>query len=149
MNSAPRRQSDMNPRLTRGVWSRSLAGVLPSECPMKTPSISLALLVWSVSFAASTAAESKLYFPPSGKDWQQVSPEAAGFDADKLEAALDFAGENKSSGVVVLWRGRVLAEKHWPLDRANGASIRYLSGARGTASPRPPGSRPTNSPASG
>jgi len=98
---------------------------------MKAPSISLALFVWSVSIAASTAADSNLYFPPSGKDWKQVSPEAAGFDADKLEAALDFAGENKSSGVVVLWQGRILAEKHWPLDRANGASIRYLGGARG------------------
>lgn len=79
----------------------------------------------------SHASESDLYFPPSGAQWETVAPSRAGFDAEKLNAALAYAGRNKSSGVVVLWKGRLLAEKYWPMTRANGASLRYLGGVRG------------------
>jgi CubicO group peptidase (beta-lactamase class C family) len=97
---------------------------------MKTHGAIVVLFAMLVLAVRSPAADSKLHFPPLGKDWKRVSPREAGIDADKLEAALDYAGNNKSSGVVVLWKGRLLAEKYWPLDRARGASLRYLSGAR-------------------
>jgi len=98
---------------------------------MKRSSTGRALSVaWSLVALSSTAL-SQLYFPSAGAEWEAVSPSEAGFDATKLGKALDFAGENKSSSVVVLWKGRLLAERHRALNRANGASARYINGLRG------------------
>jgi len=54
----------------------------------------------------------RLDFPTSDV-WKTVSPKEANCDQRKLENALQFAGEYHSKGVVVLWRGRILAEKYW------------------------------------
>jgi len=56
-----------------------------------------------------------LYFPSEESDWQTVSAEDAGFDRNALRAALDVARDELSSGLVVLWRGRILAEDYWEL----------------------------------
>ena len=40
------------------------------------------------SFAALQAADSVLYFPPAGEPWETVDPAAAGWDAERIEAAL-------------------------------------------------------------
>jgi CubicO group peptidase (beta-lactamase class C family) len=64
---------------------------------------------------ADTAAE--LYFPPATGTWETVAPADVGWDATALDAALDYAGEQRSSGVVVLHRGRILAERFWKLER--------------------------------
>ncbi len=96
---------------------------------MKSPllRLSIAGLVAALSPTALTAAE-RLYFPPvDGGDWQTATAEEAGIDAKALEAALDYAGKNKSSGVVVLWKGRLLAERYWEVSRKQGASPRYLA----------------------
>jgi CubicO group peptidase (beta-lactamase class C family) len=59
-------------------------------------------------------APSALYFPPvGGSSWETVSPRTAGFDSTALHAALDWAGTQESFGVVVLWRGRLVAERYW------------------------------------
>ena len=92
--------------------------------------MTLAFMALAFGAVDSSVAE-ELYFPPAGSEWKMVAPQDAGFDGDKLDAVLEFAGKNKSSGVVILWRGRILAEKYWPLERANGASARYLGGVRG------------------
>ncbi|MCP5119266.1 MAG: serine hydrolase, partial [bacterium] len=63
----------------------------------------------------SLAPAADLYFPPDGQPWQTVSPAEAGWDSAKLDAALTFAGERKSSGVVILLDGKILAERHWNL----------------------------------
>ena len=68
------------------------------------------------SSAAPQAADSALYFPPAGGPWETVDPAAAGWDAERLEAALAIAAERDSTGVVILHRGRILAERHWTLD---------------------------------
>ena len=90
----------------------------------------LATLLFGLA-RGSQAADPGFYFPPNAPSWEQASPEQAGFIPKKLETALAYAGSNKSSGVVMLWKGRIVAEKYWELTRAEGASPRYLNGIRG------------------
>ena len=68
------------------------------------------------SSAAPQAADSALYFPPAGGPWETVDPAAVGWDAERLEATLAIAADRDSTGVVILHRGRILAERHWTLD---------------------------------
>jgi CubicO group peptidase (beta-lactamase class C family) len=54
------------------------------------------------------------YVPPISTDeWETVSPAALGWDTTALNAALTFAGQQQSTGVVMLWRGRIVAERYW------------------------------------
>ncbi len=82
------------------------------------------LAVIAAVFVASAADAD--YFPPVDGDWERISPADAGWDAGKVQEALDCAGESDSSGVVILLKGKILAEKYWelPEDRQ---SIRYVS----------------------
>ncbi|MGI9467582.1 MAG: serine hydrolase domain-containing protein [Rubripirellula sp.] len=59
-----------------------------------------------------TAAPS-LYFPSHQEPWKIVQAEKAGWNQRQLDALVDWAGECGSTSVLILWRGRVLAEKHW------------------------------------
>ncbi len=59
---------------------------------------------------APMALATELYFPAD--DWDTVEPRAVGWDPDKLVAAMDLAMSRKSSGVVILHRGRIMAEKY-------------------------------------
>lgn len=55
-----------------------------------------------------------LYFPPTDNSfWLTARPVEAGFDSVALAAALDWAGTQQSYGIVVLWRGRLVAERYW------------------------------------
>jgi len=60
--------------------------------------------------------EAFLYFPPSNGEWEKIDPGKIGWKPAKLKEALDYAGKGKSSGVLILYRGRILAEQYWPLD---------------------------------
>lgn len=82
-------------------------------CPMIAALISLSFLL--VAYGPAAEAPGGLYFPPPDGEWESIRPEDAGWDSAKLNAALDFAGERKSSGVVVLHRGRIMAERYWEL----------------------------------
>jgi CubicO group peptidase (beta-lactamase class C family) len=54
------------------------------------------------------------YFPPlAGTAWTTASPAAARLDSAALHAALDWVGTQETKGVVVLWRGRMVAERYW------------------------------------
>ena len=54
------------------------------------------------------------YFPPTtGTTWDTVSAEALGYDTTALREALDWAGTQQSTAVIVLWRGRIVAERYW------------------------------------
>ena len=68
------------------------------------------------SAVAAVANDTGPYFPPADGAWEAVAPEDAGWNADKLEEALAYAGESNSSGVVILHNGRILAERYWELD---------------------------------
>ncbi|MGI9471023.1 MAG: hypothetical protein ACR2NZ_05800, partial [Rubripirellula sp.] len=61
----------------------------------------------------TTAGHSQLSFPSTAGDWETVEPDAVHWDKAKLAAALQWAGEVGSSGVVVLLDGKILAEGHW------------------------------------
>ncbi|MEL7499196.1 MAG: serine hydrolase [Planctomycetota bacterium] len=63
------------------------------------------------------------YYPPTNGGWAKASPTDAGWDAEKLKLALEYAGEQKSSGVVILLDGKILAEQFWNPKR----SFRYRS----------------------
>ena len=78
----------------------------------------------SVMFVtASVTADPKFYFPPEGPDWETTRPAEAGWNAEKLQLALDYAGRNQSTGVVILWKGRILAEQYWKLSGKNSAKF--------------------------
>lgn len=54
------------------------------------------------------------YFPSAtGDEWETISPAAAGWDTTALRTALDWAGTQQSTAVIVLWRGRIAAERYW------------------------------------
>ena len=55
----------------------------------------------------------KLYFPPAEGSWEKVRAADSGWDPAKLKAALELAGRRKSSAVVILYQGRLLAEQYW------------------------------------
>ncbi|MEO1994669.1 MAG: serine hydrolase, partial [Planctomycetaceae bacterium] len=66
---------------------------------------------------------------PPGVQWDHVTPSAVGWDPAGIADALEFAGRRASSSVVILYRGRILAEQHWNLTTqpqlANGRRNRY------------------------
>src|SRR5262245_22598502 len=53
------------------------------------------------------------YFPPTSGEWARIEPSKAGWDRAALETALAYAGTVRSSGVVVLLNGRIIAERDW------------------------------------
>jgi CubicO group peptidase (beta-lactamase class C family) len=54
------------------------------------------------------------YFPPlAGSSWDTIAPTKLGYDTAALRAALDWAGTQQSTAVVILWRGRIVAERYW------------------------------------
>lgn len=53
------------------------------------------------------------YFPGADAAWESVRPTEAGFDSAQLSAALDWAGDQSSAAVVVVWRGRIVMERYW------------------------------------
>ena len=54
------------------------------------------------------------YFPPlDGTAWDTIAPAQLGYDTAALTAALDWAGTQQSTAVVILWRGRIVAERYW------------------------------------
>ncbi len=69
---------------------------------------------------APIALAAELYFPAD--QWDTVEPTAVGWDPQRLAAAVEFAMSRRSSGVVILHRGRIMAEKYQDLPPR---SIRY------------------------
>ena len=66
----------------------------------------------------TTSAEpaTQLYFPPDSGEWERIDPASAGWDLEALEAVLEYAGQQRSSGVVILLKGRILAERYWEVE---------------------------------
>lgn len=85
-----------------------------------------ATFVFAVSIAAlglrpAQADKTELYFP-TATEWEKVDPGSVDWNADALDQAVDFAMSRKSSGVVILHRGRMLAERFAAVEKP---SIRY------------------------
>ena len=82
------------------------------------------ILIFGPGIHAGFAEEAGLYFPPANGNWETVKPGDVGWDRDKIQQALDYAGKNQSSGVVILYRGRILAEQFWSVKGARSAKYR-------------------------
>jgi CubicO group peptidase (beta-lactamase class C family) len=67
------------------------------------------LLLCSIVLPAS--GEDAPYYPEA--QWASRTPEETGFDPAALEAAIAFAGERNSTGVMVVRHGYVVAERYW------------------------------------
>ena len=68
--------------------------------------------IWLLTLVGGLRAADGLYFPGAG-EWARITPVEAGWNADALNEALDVAGARRSSSMVVLYRGKILAEKNW------------------------------------
>jgi len=64
------------------------------------------------------------YFPTTNDSWETIDPAKAGWDAAKLEELINAVGEQNSSGLLILFNGKILAEKHWPEDNYQTEGIR-------------------------
>lgn len=63
---------------------------------------------------ASALAAGELYFPPPDDPrWQRIKPADAGWNQAAIDSALDFAGSRRSTAVVILYRGKIMAEQDW------------------------------------
>jgi len=81
--------------------------------PLTTATMLAALLI-ALAVQAVNAGDEGLYFPTQEPEpWQTVTPEQAGADPERIEQALTYAKEHGSKGVVILYRGRILAERYW------------------------------------
>ena len=76
----------------------------------------LIVLLLALPSAQAAKKDAPLYFPPAKGQWEKIDPAKIGWNPSKLKELMDYAGKNKSSGVVILYRGRILAEQYWPLD---------------------------------
>jgi len=74
--------------------------------------------------AGDRSSGSPLYFPHDQGEWETVEPKQVGWDGAKLQETLDYAGDNQSSGVVILYRGRILAEQYFEVQGARSAKYR-------------------------
>ena len=50
------------------------------------------------------------YVPPARGAWETATPAEAGFDPAKLWEAIAYARAQRSSGLVILHRGRVVVD---------------------------------------
>jgi len=56
-----------------------------------------------------------LYLPPvDNRGWEAVDPVDAGWNPGALEAVFEYAETKYTTGMVILWHGRLLAERYWP-----------------------------------
>jgi len=86
------------------------------------------LLALSGLLTNSALSAQSLYFPPAIGHWEEIDPSSAGWNAERLSAALDIAGERNSSGVLVLYNGRIMAERYWELENPSRRYRNFLQG---------------------
>jgi len=61
-----------------------------------------------------TPLPEEFYYPPlTGDDWETVSPAQLGWNTAKLEDAITYVGNNKSTAFIILYRGRIVTERYW------------------------------------
>ena len=55
-----------------------------------------------------------MYFPPIGSDdWETITPQEIGWDSANLNEAIRYAKEKKSYNLLIIHRGRIVAEEYW------------------------------------
>ena len=64
----------------------------------------------------TTDVESEIYFPKDEITWEIASPVQLGWDLTTLSKAVSFAREHQSTALLILYRGRIIAEEYWEVD---------------------------------
>lgn len=54
-----------------------------------------------------------MVFPSNSGSWATIAPSTLGWDTTALNSALDWAGTQQSTAVIIVWRGRIVAERYW------------------------------------
>lgn len=85
----------------------------------------------SAKDAAPADGGARPSFPGKGA-WATIAPAKAGWDAETIEAALDYAMSQKSSGVVIVHGGKLMAERHATVKRGS-LSYRFMVKGKTTA----------------
>lgn len=70
----------------------------------------------------------RIYFPAEPRPWETVKPEDLKIDSVAVDRALDFAMARKSSGVIILAGGRILAERHAEVANPSARYTRMIHG---------------------
>lgn len=69
--------------------------------------------------ARPAPADKSLYFPPvDSREWARSDPAAGGWDPGALEALFEHGQAQRSTGIVIVQHGRIVAERYWPLTAA-------------------------------
>jgi CubicO group peptidase (beta-lactamase class C family) len=79
------------------------------------------IAAWQLSSAVPVRTQTTagdLYFPTRDAEWESVAPAGVRWDAGALARTLAFASEHRSTGMVILHRGRILAEQYWRVENA-------------------------------
>lgn len=81
----------------------------------------LAMTVLAAAFLSQTilAAEPSYLPPVDGPEWQRLDPAASGWDATTLEKLFAFAKAQRSTGLLIVQDGKILAERYWPVTRVD------------------------------
>jgi len=102
---------------------------------LMAPLAAMSLMACGAAPAAGPAADAPPeppvhYFPPvdAGGEWERTSTIEAGLDPAAVAAALSFAREQGSSGVVILFDGRIVAEERWEVGDPTARYSRMVTG---------------------
>lgn len=96
---------------------------------LSTPIHLFAALLVSALFLP---AKEPTYFPSKNDTWETIDPANAGWDTAKLEELITAVGEQKSSGLLILLNGKILAEKYWPEENYKIDGLRGVRMMHGT-----------------
>ncbi len=80
---------------------------------MKTISLLILNMALFVSSYHAIADSSELYFPTVASQWETISPEKVGINPKKLQKIIEYAKKQNSTGLIILYEGRILTEQYW------------------------------------
>ena len=80
---------------------------------MKTLSLLILYIALFLTSGYSIANSSDLYFPSITNKWETISPERAGISPDELQKIINYAENQNSTGLIILYKGRILTEQYW------------------------------------
>ncbi len=79
---------------------------------------------------AAVTPPTTMYFPPNpnvSEDWETVSAQTLGWDVTKLNEAIAYAGTKNTFGLIILYKGRIVAENYW--NGWNKNTVYYIASA--------------------
>ncbi len=95
------------------VVSQTIKGMINITLPVTAAVIATGLLAASQAERPPVSADT--YFP-SGAVWQTVAPGSVGWSTAALDRAVEFAGNNRSTGLLILDHGRIVVERYWDIE---------------------------------